>query len=175
MSLKVKALWAVLVFFMAGGTFSAQEKKGEAQSSGTSSSTAATPSPAHDTIISPEDAARKNPVRFTEASVDRGMKVYKTQCALCHGEKGDGKGDLAKEMTLTLPDFTKPDALAKRTDGELFAIVGTGKDPMPSQKGRMTEPQLWNLVNYLRALGGKVPAKSTAKESADENVILVPK
>jgi cytochrome c5 len=174
MSLKVKVLWAVLGFCMAGGTFSAQEKKAEAQSSGASSSTAATPSPVHETVITPEDAARKNPIKFTEASVDRGKKVYKTQCALCHGEKGDGKGDLATEMTLTLPDLTKSDALAKRTDGELFAIVGTGKDPMPSQKGRMTEPQLWNLVNYLRALGGKVPAKSTAKEAADENVILVP-
>ena len=106
--------------------------------------------------------------------MDRGKKVYKTQCALCHGEKGDGKGDLATDMKLNLPDFTKPDALAKRTDGELFAIIGTGKDPMPSQKGRMSEQQLWNLVNYLRALSGKVPAKATAKESADENVILVP-
>jgi mono/diheme cytochrome c family protein len=77
-------------------------------------------------------------------------------------------------MTLTLSDFTKPDALANRTDGELFAIVGTGKDPMPSQKGRMTDQHLWNMVNYLRALGGKVPAKSTAKEAADENVIFVP-
>jgi mono/diheme cytochrome c family protein len=159
---------------MAGGTFLAQEKKAEAQSSGASTSTAAAPSPAHDTIVSPEDAARKNPIKFTEASVDRGKKVFKTQCALCHGENGDGKGDLAKEMTLSLPDFTKPDALAKRTDGELFTIIGTGKDPMPTQKGRMTEPQIWNLVNYLRALSGKVPAKATAKESADENVILVP-
>jgi len=77
-------------------------------------------------------------------------------------------------MTLTLPDFTQPDSLAKRTDGDLFAIVGAGKDPMPSQKGRMTEHQLWNLVNYLRALGGKVPAKATAKEATDENIVLVP-
>jgi len=174
MSLKVKALWAVLVFCMVGGTFWAQEKKGEAQSSGASSSTAAAPPSPHSYAISPEDAARKNPVRFSQASVDRGKKVYNTQCALCHGEKGDGKGDLAKEMTLTLPDLTKPDALAKRTDGELFAIVGTGKDPMPSQKGRMTDQHLWNVVNYLRALGGKVPAKSTTKEAADENIILVP-
>src|SRR5271157_6076185 len=109
MSLKLKALWAVLVFCMAGGTFLAQEKKAETQSSGASSSTAATPSSPHDFVISPEDAARKNPIKFTEASVDRGKKVFKTQCALCHGEKGDGNGDLAKEMTLTLSDFTKPD------------------------------------------------------------------
>jgi mono/diheme cytochrome c family protein len=174
MSLKAKALCAVLVFCMVGGTFWAQEKKEETQSSGAASSTAATPPSPHNLVISPEDAARKNPIRFSEASVDRGKKVFKTQCALCHGEKGDGKGDLAKEMTLTLPDFTKSDALAKRSDGELFAIIGVGKDPMPGQKGRMTEQHVWNLVNYLRALGGKVPGKPTTKEAAEENVILVP-
>lgn len=106
--------------------------------------------------------------------MDRGKKVFKYQCALCHGEKGDGKGDLAKEMSLTLPDLTQADSLSKRTDGELFAIVATGKEPMPSQKGRMPEPQIWNVVNYLRALGGKVPAKATPKEAADENVVLIP-
>jgi mono/diheme cytochrome c family protein len=174
MSIKVKALWVVLVFCMAGDSLLAQEKKGEAQGSAASSSQAPAASSPHSFAISPEDAAKKNPIKFTDASVNRGKKVFITQCALCHGEKGDGKGDLAKEMTLTLPDFTQPDSLAKRTDGELFTIVGTGKDPMPSQKGRMTDPQLWNLVNYLRALGGKVPAKATAKEAADENVVLIP-
>ena len=152
----------------------AQEKKEEAQGSATASSTAATAPSPHNFVISPEDVAKKNPIRFTDVSVDRGKKVFVTQCALCHGDKGDGKGDLAKDMKLNLPDFTKPDALAKRTDGELFAIIASGKDPMPSQKGRMTDRHLWNLVNYLRSLGGKVPAKATAKEAADENIILIP-
>jgi len=174
MSLKAKALWAVLVFCMLGSAFLAQEKKEEAQGSATASSTAATAPSPHNFVISPEDVAKKNPIRFTDVSVDRGKKVFVTQCALCHGDKGDGKGDLAKDMKLNLPDFTKPDALAKRTDGELFAIIASGKDPMPSQKGRMTDRHLWNLVNYLRSLGGKVPAKATAKEAADENIILIP-
>lgn len=174
MSIKLKALWAVLGFFIVGGSFWAQEKKGETQPSAASSTQAATASSPHNYVISPEDSARKNPIKFTDASVSRGKKVFNTQCALCHGEKGDGKGDLAKEMALTLPDFTQPGSLAKRTDGDLFAIVGTGKDPMPSQKGRMTDSQLWNLVNYLRALGGKVPAKATGKDAAEENVVLVP-
>jgi len=174
MSLRVKVLWAILAICVAAVILSAQEKKEEPQGSAGSSSTAATPPSPHPTGVTPEEAARKNPVRFSEASVARGKKVYMTQCAVCHGEKGDGKGDLATEMKLTLPDFTKADALSARTDGALFAIIATGKDPMPSQKGRMPDPQLWNLVNYLRALGGKVPAKSTAKEAADENIILVP-
>lgn len=134
---------------------------------------AAEPAPPHPATISAEDKARKNPVKFTETSVDRGKKIYSTQCALCHGDKGDGKGELASDMKLSLPDFTKPDTLKDRTDGEIFAIIGSGKDPMPSQAGRMTDVRLWSLVNYLRALSGKVPQKSTGKEP-EENVILVP-
>ncbi len=44
---------------------------------------------------------------------------------------------------------------------------------MPSQAGRLTDVHRWNLVNYLRALSGKVPEKATGKEP-EENVILVP-
>jgi mono/diheme cytochrome c family protein len=174
MLMKLKMLSAAAVILLVAGSYLAQEKKEESQSPADSSSQAAPASSPHNFEISPEDAAKKNPIRFTDASVDRGKKVFKTQCALCHGDKGDGKGDLAKEMSLTLPDFTQADSLSKRTDGELFAIVGSGKEPMPSQKGRMPTPQMWNVVNYLRALGGKVPAKATAKEAADENVVLIP-
>ena len=76
-------------------------------------------------------------------------------------------------MKLNLPDFTKPDTLKARTDGELFAIIGGWKDPMPSQAGRFTDIHRWNLVNYLRAVSGNVPEKATGKEP-EENIILVP-
>jgi len=158
---KLKILLAALVILMVEGSFVAQGRENEPQSPAASSSQAASAPSPHNNAISPADAAKKSPVKFTDASVDRGKKVFKTQCALCHGEKGDGKGELAKEMKLALPDFTQPDSLSKRTDGELFAFVATGKTPMPSEKGRMPEPQLWDLVNYLRALSGKVPAKGT--------------
>jgi len=174
MSIKIKGLVAAFVFLMVGASFLAQENKDEPKSTTPSGSQTATASSPHDYVISPEAAAKKNPIRFTDVSVNRGKKVFDTQCALCHGQKGDGKGDLAKDMSLTLPDFTQADTLSKRTDGELFAILGTGKEPMPTQKGRMPEPQMWNVVNYLRSLTGKVPAKATPKEAADENIVLIP-
>jgi len=43
--------------------------------------------------ITDEDKARKNPVDFTEVTVERGKKLFESQCAMCHGEKADGKGD----------------------------------------------------------------------------------
>jgi mono/diheme cytochrome c family protein len=76
-------------------------------------------------------------------------------------------------MKLTVPDFTNPDTLKDQTDGELYTIIRAGKDTMPSQGSRLTEVHRWNLVNYMRALSGKTPAKSTGKD-AEENVILVP-
>ncbi len=161
----------LLVLVLAAGCLWAQEKKEPEPPS--TAPTATTPASPHPATISAEDKARKNPVKFTEVSVQRGKRIYSTQCALCHGEKGDGKGELAEDMKLNVPDFTNPDTLKDRTDGELFAIIGVGKDPMPGQAGRMTEPQRWNLVNYLRALAGKAPEKSSGKEP-EENVILVP-
>lgn len=149
----------------------AQEKKETAPPADTV--TAGTPGSPHPGTISAEDRARKNPVKFTDTSVDHGKKIYGTQCALCHGAKGDGKGELAADMKLNLPDFTKADTLKSRTDGELFAIIGGWKDPMPSQAGRLTDTHRWNLVNYLRSVSGAVPEKSTGKEP-EENIILVP-
>jgi mono/diheme cytochrome c family protein len=167
--MRSKTLFLVLV--IAAGCLWAQEKKETPPPA--SGAPAAAPATPHPATITAEDKARKNPVKFTEVSVERGKKIYVTQCALCHGDKGDGKGELAADMKLNPPDFTKPDTLKDRTDGELFAIIGTGTDTMPPQGTRLSETHRWNLVNYLRAVSGKVPEKSTGKEP-EENVILVP-
>ena len=170
----MKDLTVFLAILLTMCGLSAQEKQEKKeQPTPASAPTAQGASAPHEFTISAEDKARKNPVKFTDISVERGKKVYQTQCALCHGTKGDGKGEMVEEMKISPPDFTKPDTLKDRTDGELFAIIGVGKDPMPSQGDRMTDTHRWNLVNYLRALSGKVPAKSTGKEP-EENVILVP-
>ena len=163
-----KTLFLALV--LATACLWAQEQKQTPPPEGNQAATPASPHPA---TISAEDKARKNPVKFTDVSVERGKKIYGTQCALCHGATGDGKGELASDMKLNLPDFTKADTLKDRSDGELFAIIGNWKDPMPPQAGRLTDAHRWNLVNYLRAVSGKVPEKSNGSVS-EENVILVP-
>jgi mono/diheme cytochrome c family protein len=165
---------AFLVLLFAICTVWGQEKQEKSkQPPPPTSAESATAQAPHVFTISPEDRQRKNPTKFTETSVARGKKVYETQCNMCHGKNGDGKGDMVEVMKISPPDFTKPETLKDRTDGELFAIIGVGKDPMPGQAGRMTDERRWNLVNYLRALEGKVPQKSTGKEP-EENVILVP-
>lgn len=109
--------------------------------------------------VPPEEKVRKNPVRFTELSVDRGKRLYQTQCVLCHGVNADGKGDFVGVYGIHPPDFTNPDVLSKRTDGELFYIIGAGSEKMPGKHVHLNEKQRWDMVNYLRAVEGKIPAR----------------
>ena len=165
-----KILFALLLAgFVAGSAWAQEEKKPEEKAP----SQPAAAAPSHAVNITPEDVARKNPVKLTQNSVARGKKIFASQCAMCHGEKGDGKGEMVEEMKINPPDFTKPDTLKQRTDGEWFAIIGQGSETMPGQGSRMKDRQKWDLVNYLRSLGG-APVERSAPNEPEENVILVP-
>jgi len=109
--------------------------------------------------IPPEEVARKNPVKPEAGSIAAGKKLYSSQCAMCHGPQGDGKGDLVEVMKLKLRDYRDREALKEFTDGALFYILNKGKGAMPGQEGRMTDAQKWNLINYLRSLARKEPAE----------------
>ena len=104
--------------------------------------------------IPPEAAARVNPVKPAEESHAKGKKLYGFDCAMCHGEKGDGKGDMASDMK-NVTDFTNPDALKNRTDGELFYVIRHGKGEMPPEGDRAKDEDIWNMVNYIRSLAKK--------------------
>jgi mono/diheme cytochrome c family protein len=125
--------------------------------------------------ITEQEKERKNPVRFTDLSVELGEKLFTTQCAMCHGAEGQGNGALAKEMNVKPPDFSKADVLQKRSDGELFSIINQGSQNMPGEQKRLTEPQKWDMVNFLRSLQGKVPAKATEQErEAAQHLVTLP-
>ena len=103
---------------------------------------------------SAEDAQKANPVKATPESLAKGKKTYAIDCAMCHGESGDGKGDMAADMK-NVTDFTAPDALKNRTDGELFSIIRKGKGDMPPEGDRAKNDDIWNLVNYIRTFAKK--------------------
>jgi mono/diheme cytochrome c family protein len=106
----------------------------------------------------------KNPVRPTSESQTKAKTLYQIDCAMCHGDNGNGKSDLATSMELTLSDWTDPKTLAGRQDGELFAIIRNGKDKMPPEAdGRASDEAVWNLVVYIR---GFSKASGTAAAGA---------
>ena len=102
------------------------------------------------------DAAKKNPVKPTAEGLAEARKLYKYHCAMCHGENGDGKGDLAESMKLQLNDWRNPETISKYTDGALFYIITNGRGKMVGGEGDRTKEEVrWNLVNLVRSFGKK--------------------
>ncbi|MHB8485387.1 MAG: c-type cytochrome [Candidatus Acidiferrales bacterium] len=107
--------------------------------------------------IPPDVAKEPNPVKPTAASIAEGKQMYGYDCAMCHGANGDGKGDLAADMKLTLKDYRDAAALKDMTDGEMFYIIQKGKGDMPSEGDRQKPEGIWNMVNFIRSLSKKTP------------------
>ncbi len=106
-------------------------------------------------------APMKNPVKPTAESQAKAKGLYQIDCAICHGDNGSGKTDLATSMAVKLDDWTNPAALANKTDGDLFTVIRNGKDKMPPEDaGRAKDPDVWNLIIYIRSLskGQPMPA-----------------
>jgi len=122
-----------------------------------SSSTAAQ-KPSSYAVIPVEAAKQQNPVKPSSESTARAKKWWALDCEMCHNKNGDGKGETAKEMKLTIIDFTNPDTLKDRTDGEIFYIIKNGHDDMPAEGPRVKTDEAWDLVNYVRAFAKKKDA-----------------
>jgi mono/diheme cytochrome c family protein len=109
----------------------------------------------------PATAAPANSSKSTPASRERAKKIYAIDCALCHGDNGNGKTDLAKDMQMTMADWTDSKSLASHPDQELFSIIRNGKDKMPSEAdGRAKNDDVWALIAYIRTLSKNQPAEA---------------
>jgi len=107
-----------------------------------------------------QDAA-KNPVKATAASQADAKRLYNQDCAMCHGDNGNGQTELAKDMGLKLGDWSDAKTLAGRDDQELFNAIRNGKDKMPPEaEGRAKNDQVWNLILYIRKFSS--PDQGTA-------------
>lgn len=112
---------------------------------------ATTPTPAP--YVIPEEAIkRQSPLKAGEKSFATGKRLYLMECAMCHGDDGSGKTDLAASMQLSLLDLRVPATTKDQTDGALFYIILKGKGKMPPEEGRMKDVQIWQMVHYLRSI-----------------------
>lgn len=87
-------------------------------------------------------------------------QIYKFDCAVCHGENGNGKSDLATSMNLTLDDWTTPATLSAKSDQELYEVIRKGKNQMPPEDAaRAKDEEIRELVKYIRSFAAHAPAE----------------
>lgn len=98
-----------------------------------------------------EAAARENPIPATEDSIAKGAALFARNCAVCHGEQGEGDGPAAEAME-PKPANLHEDHVQSNSDGALFWIITHGRPetPMPPWDNVLSEEERWHLVNFLR-------------------------
>ena len=80
---------------------------------------------------------------------DSGAATYKSKCAMCHGADGLGATPAGKSMK-AIP-FNSPE-LVKASDADLIAATKNGKGKMPAYSGKLTDPQITEVITYIRTL-----------------------
>ena len=91
----------------------------------------------------------KNPVAMSDASILAGQTLYNKTCAACHGKTGLGDGPKSKSLKTPMNDFSKAE-FQNQTDGEHFYKTKTGRGEMTKYEGKLSDDDIWNIVNYMR-------------------------
>jgi len=125
----------------------AQEKPAETPVAATTAPPAATPASA--------PVKKENPVKSSPEVLAAAKKIFGYDCAMCHGESGNGKGDLVESMSLKMKDWHDPAVLSGISDGDIYDLIVKGKDKMVGEGDRLAPAKVWGLVHYVRTFAKK--------------------
>jgi mono/diheme cytochrome c family protein len=92
------------------------------------------------------------------ASIDakaRGERLFLQHCALCHGERGDGRGVRREGLTRAPRDFTSPPWRRSTSPRRVFYAIREGLPgtPMPNWRA-LSEQDAWDMTAYVLSLSG---------------------
>ena len=80
--------------------------------------------------------------------------LFQRNCALCHGERGEGDGPITQFWN---PQMRKPanltDARMKTmSDGTVYITISNGFGAMPPLHENLNVRERWDTVNYVKTL-----------------------
>lgn len=104
----------------------------------------------------------RNPFPITEKGLAKGKGLYSVNCAICHGEKGDGLGylvreaDPAKGITAGVypaaPANFLLDTFVNSSVGRFYHGIMYGKNVMGGYSDKLSYEERWQVIHYIRSL-----------------------
>lgn len=102
----------------------------------------------------PEAAALENPVAASPESIAAGQTSFNRYCASCHGRTAEG--GVGNDLIPDSPNLIDEGWDHGSADGNIFDAIKNGVAPnfdMIPWSSRLSDDEIWNVVNYLRSLG----------------------
>ena len=94
-------------------------------------------------------ATLKSPLDSLSINQDKAKELYTVYCAICHGDAGDGKGNLVvKEKFLGVPSYKDREI----TEGSIFHVVTYGLNSMGSHANQLSQEERWQVADYVLKL-----------------------
>lgn len=98
-------------------------------------------------------ASLKNPLPYSDETLNQGKALYAKMCSHCHGKTGKGDGGVIMNS-----DFPPPPAydgaIKDLPAGKIFYSITYGKNLMGSHASQISQKDRWKLVFYIQKLQG---------------------
>lgn len=94
---------------------------------------------------------------ITDAELVQAKELYNIFCGICHGEKGDGAGYLARDggKYPAAPSNYLTEEYIAATDGRYYHAIMHGKNVMGAYKDKLSTKERWMVIHYIRSLQHK--------------------
>ena len=92
-------------------------------------------------------------MRFTEAEIKEGGRLFNIYCGVCHGNKLDGQGPLfTSGKFVAMPANLKDSKYLSMTSGTMYAAIKYGKNMMGSYASQLDIKQRWMVIAYIKKI-----------------------
>lgn len=98
-------------------------------------------------------------VKFTDAELREGGRLYNIYCGVCHGANLDGNGPLYNggngKFAAMPANFNAPDKMHMPV-GQMYAAIKFGKNMMGSYASQLDIRQRWQVIAYIKQAQSKL-------------------
>ena len=91
----------------------------------------------------------KSPLDSASIDTPRAKELYTIYCSICHGDKGNGKGNLVeREKFLGVPNYKDRNV----TEGSIYHVITYGLNSMGSHANQLSQEERWQVAHYVLKL-----------------------
>ena len=109
----------------------------------------------------------------TAAGLKQGQELYRTACANCHGETGEGRRDPTWRTAEGFPTWSRnlrQGVFKAGRDGkQMYVMFSTGLPGTPMPRQTFTPEQTWRVVQYVQSLSA--PAAQEQAQMRTQEIV----